>query len=100
MLGTLNGALEVRKVKLEPGALSAEAEGINEVRARPEAPAAGFPVTPTIISQEGLIGVRNPRFLVFDDERLDELPREVHDRPVTAVVTPSGGWQPLAPPAG
>jgi 5-formyltetrahydrofolate cyclo-ligase len=35
--------------------------------------------------------------VVFDDERLDELPREVHDRPVRAVVTPSGGWEELAP---
>ena len=35
--------------------------------------------------------------VVFDDERLDELPREAHDRPVRAVVTPSGGWQELAP---
>jgi len=34
---------------------------------------------------------------VFDDERLAELPREIHDRPVTAVVTPSGGWEELAP---
>ena len=34
--------------------------------------------------------------VVFDDERVDELPREVHDRPVRAVVTPSGGWQELA----
>ncbi|WP_104526312.1 5-formyltetrahydrofolate cyclo-ligase [Blastococcus atacamensis] len=34
--------------------------------------------------------------VVFDDERLDELPREVHDRPVDAVVTPSGGWEQLA----
>jgi 5-formyltetrahydrofolate cyclo-ligase len=33
--------------------------------------------------------------VVFDDERVAELPREVHDRPVTAVVTPSGGWQEL-----
>jgi 5-formyltetrahydrofolate cyclo-ligase len=33
--------------------------------------------------------------VVFDDERVDELPREVHDRPVRAVVTPSGGWQEL-----
>lgn len=32
MLGTLNGALEVRKVKLVPGALRADVEGINEVR--------------------------------------------------------------------
>ncbi len=33
--------------------------------------------------------------VVFDAERVDELPREVHDRPVAAVVTPSGGWEDL-----
>lgn len=33
--------------------------------------------------------------VVFDDERVPDLPREGHDRPVTAVVTPSGGWQEL-----
>ena len=38
--------------------------------------------------------------VVFDDERIDELPREDHDRPVGAVVTPSGGWQDLAPHGG
>jgi 5-formyltetrahydrofolate cyclo-ligase len=38
--------------------------------------------------------------VVFDDERVDDLPREVHDRPVTAVVTPSGGWQELDPHGG
>ena len=38
--------------------------------------------------------------IVFDDERVDRLPREVHDRPVTAVVTPSGGWEELTPQAG
>ncbi|HET9581503.1 MAG TPA: OsmC family protein [Gemmatimonadota bacterium] len=31
MLGTLNGALEVRGVRLEPDAIQAEAEGINEI---------------------------------------------------------------------
>jgi 5-formyltetrahydrofolate cyclo-ligase len=36
--------------------------------------------------------------VVFDDEFVDELPVEPHDRRVTAVVTPSGGWQAL--PAG
>ncbi len=36
--------------------------------------------------------------LVFDDELVDDLPAEPHDRRVTAVVTPSGGWQAL--PAG
>ena len=38
--------------------------------------------------------------VVFDDERVDELPRELHDRPVTAVVTPAGGWQDLGPGSG
>ena len=37
--------------------------------------------------------------LLFDDEFVDELPAEAHDRRVTAVVTPSGGWQAL-PTAG
>ena len=36
--------------------------------------------------------------LVFDDEFVDRLPALEHDRPVTAVVTPFGGWQEL--PAG
>ena len=36
--------------------------------------------------------------VVFDDELLDRLPTEPHDVQVTAVVTPSGGWQAL--PAG
>jgi organic hydroperoxide reductase OsmC/OhrA len=31
MLGTLNGALEVRGIKLQPDAIRAEAEGINEL---------------------------------------------------------------------
>ena len=35
--------------------------------------------------------------VVFDDERVDELPREIHDRPVAAVVTPTGGWEDLSP---
>jgi 5-formyltetrahydrofolate cyclo-ligase len=36
--------------------------------------------------------------LVLDDELLDEVPAEPHDRRVDAVFTPSGGWQAL--PAG
>src|SRR4051812_24613207 len=36
--------------------------------------------------------------VVFDDELLDELPIEAHDQRVTAVVTPSGGWQELPRP--
>jgi organic hydroperoxide reductase OsmC/OhrA len=32
MLGTLNGALEVREVRLDPDAITAEVEGVNEVR--------------------------------------------------------------------
>jgi 5-formyltetrahydrofolate cyclo-ligase len=33
--------------------------------------------------------------LLFDDELLDEVPAEGHDHLMTAVVTPSGGWQAL-----
>jgi 5-formyltetrahydrofolate cyclo-ligase len=33
--------------------------------------------------------------VVFDDELVDTLPTEPHDRPVTAVVTPGGGWRDL-----
>jgi 5-formyltetrahydrofolate cyclo-ligase len=33
--------------------------------------------------------------VVFDEELVDDLPAEPHDRRVTAVVTPSGGWQTL-----
>jgi 5-formyltetrahydrofolate cyclo-ligase len=33
--------------------------------------------------------------VVFDDELLDEVPAEPHDRRVDAVLTPSGGWQAL-----
>lgn len=32
MLGTLNGALGVRRIRMSPGDITAEAEGINEVR--------------------------------------------------------------------
>lgn len=35
--------------------------------------------------------------VLFDDERVEDLPREPHDQPVTAVVTPAGGWQDLRP---
>jgi 5-formyltetrahydrofolate cyclo-ligase len=38
--------------------------------------------------------------VVFDDELVDELPAQPHDRRVTAVVTPSGGWQPLGSATG
>lgn len=34
MLGTLNGVLEARGLELAPGALTAEVEGINEIRDR------------------------------------------------------------------
>jgi 5-formyltetrahydrofolate cyclo-ligase len=33
--------------------------------------------------------------LVFDDELVDALPAEPHDRRVDAVVTPAGGWRAL-----
>jgi 5-formyltetrahydrofolate cyclo-ligase len=35
--------------------------------------------------------------LVFDDELVDEVPVEPHDRRVAVVITPSGGWQALSP---
>ncbi|MCE2502642.1 MAG: hypothetical protein J4G05_01055, partial [Chlorobi bacterium] len=47
--------------------------GINEVRATPEAPSAGLPVTPEIISQYGLGGISNFNILVLDQERLGQL---------------------------
>jgi 5-formyltetrahydrofolate cyclo-ligase len=31
--------------------------------------------------------------VVFDDELVEELPAEPHDRRIGAVVTPTGGWQ-------
>jgi 5-formyltetrahydrofolate cyclo-ligase len=34
--------------------------------------------------------------LLFDDEFVEELPTEPHDRPVTAVITPSGGWETIS----
>jgi organic hydroperoxide reductase OsmC/OhrA len=34
MLGTLNGALEVRGIKLSPADIRAEAEGLNQIRDR------------------------------------------------------------------
>ena len=36
--------------------------------------------------------------VVFDDELLDALPAEPHDHRVTAVVTPSGGWEIIGAP--
>ena len=38
--------------------------------------------------------------VLFDDEVLDSVPREPHDRLVTAVVTPGGGWEDLRAGAG
>src|SRR3954463_13462434 len=38
--------------------------------------------------------------VVFDDEFVDELPAERHDRRVSAVVPPSGGWHVLDSSAG
>ena len=36
--------------------------------------------------------------VLFDDELLDEVPGEAHDHRVTAVVTPSGGWEIIGTP--
>jgi len=38
--------------------------------------------------------------VVFDEELVDGLPAGAHDRPVTAVVTPGGGWVTLPRQAG
>jgi 5-formyltetrahydrofolate cyclo-ligase len=38
--------------------------------------------------------------VVFDDELLDALPAEPHDRRMDAVVTPSGGWRSLGSAEG
>lgn len=35
--------------------------------------------------------------LLYDDEVIDAVPRGIHDRPVRAVITPSGGFQMLIP---
>ena len=48
-------------------------EGKNEIRATPEAPPAGLPITPEIISEEGLGGLHNFRVIVYDEERLGQL---------------------------
>ncbi|MCB0711701.1 MAG: hypothetical protein KDD67_05155 [Ignavibacteriae bacterium] len=47
--------------------------GINEVRATPEAPPAGLPITPEVISQSGLGGISNFRVIVYDQERLGQI---------------------------
>lgn len=35
--------------------------------------------------------------LLHDGERVEEVPAEPHDRPVSHVATPADGWQPVAP---
>lgn len=56
-----------------PRKINSAIEGKNEVRATPEAPPAGLPITPEIISEEGLGGLHNFRVIVFDEERLGQL---------------------------
>lgn len=56
-----------------PLKLNSGIAGKNEVRATPEAPPAGLPVTPEVISQDGLGGVSNFRLIVYDEERLGQL---------------------------
>lgn len=47
--------------------------GLNEVRATPEAIAAGPSVVPKVISSDGMGGVHNFRFNVLDNQRLQQL---------------------------
>ena len=45
----------------------------------------------------GINAIGGPLALLHDGELLDEVPAEPHDRPVNAVVTPSGGLVVLNP---
>lgn len=56
-----------------PSKLNTGLDGINLVRATPEAPPAGPTTTPVVISANGLGGIRNVRFLTFDEQRLGQL---------------------------
>ena len=56
-----------------PSKLNSGIIGFNEVRATPEAPPAGLPITPEILSQSGLGGISNVRLVVVDPERLGQL---------------------------
>lgn len=56
-----------------PSKLNTGIEGINEVRTTPEAPAAGPLTTPVVVSSNGLAGIRNVRFLTYDEQRLGQL---------------------------
>lgn len=56
-----------------PAKLNSGIAGKNEVRATPEAPPAGLPVTPEIVSQDGLGGISNFKLIIYDEERLGQL---------------------------
>lgn len=56
-----------------PSKLNTGIEGKNEIRATPEAPAAGPTPTPVVVSSNGLGGIRNVRFLTYDEQRLGQL---------------------------
>ncbi|KXK55106.1 MAG: Fibronectin type III domain protein [Chlorobi bacterium OLB7] len=56
-----------------PSKLNTGIDGINEVRTTPEAPAAGPLTTPVVVSSNGLAGIRNVRFLTYDEQRLGQL---------------------------
>ena len=56
-----------------PTKLNTGIEGTNEIRTTPEAPAAGPLTTPVVVSSNGLAGIRNVRFLTYDEQRLGQL---------------------------
>jgi hypothetical protein len=56
-----------------PPKINAAILGLNEVRATPEAPPAGFPPTPAVVNENGLGGIYNFRFNTIDPDRLGQL---------------------------
>lgn len=56
-----------------PSKLNSGIIGFNEVRATPEAPPAGLPILPEVLSQSGLGGISNFNLLVVDPDRLGQL---------------------------
>jgi hypothetical protein len=56
-----------------PQKINSGIDGLNIVRATPEAPAAGFPPSVQTVSETGLGGIHNFRLAVLDDDRLGQM---------------------------
>jgi hypothetical protein len=56
-----------------PQKINSGIDGLNIVRATPEAPAAGFPTTAQTVSESFLGGIHNFRLAVFDEDRLGQM---------------------------